>query len=57
MLGLLKAVRAFDSTRGVPFEAFARMCITRRVYTAVSAASAEKHELLNHSENLVKVSF
>lgn len=56
MLGLLKAVRAFDLTRGVPFEAFARMCITRRVYTAVSAASAEKHELLNHSENLVKVS-
>lgn len=54
MLGLLKAVRAFDVSRGVPFEAFARMCITRRVYTAVSAASAEKHELLNHSENLAK---
>lgn len=54
MLGLVKAIRAFDVKRGVPFEAFARICITRRVYTAVSAALAEKHELLNHSENIVK---
>ncbi len=55
MLGLLKAVRAFSPERGTPFEAFARMCITRRIFTAVTAASAVKHEPLNHSENIAKI--
>lgn len=54
MLGLLKAVRTYEPTRGVPFEAFARLCVTRRVYSAVSAAAADKHEPLNHSEDLAK---
>lgn len=54
MLGLLKAVRAYEAERGVPFEAFARMCVTRRVYSAVSAAVADKHEPLNRSEDLAK---
>lgn len=54
MLGLLKAVRAYEAERGVPFEAFARMCVTRRVYSAVSAAAADKHEPLNRSEDLAK---
>lgn len=54
MLGLLKAVRAYAPERNVPFEAFARMCITRRIYSAVSAASAAKHEPLNHSENMAE---
>lgn len=31
MLGLLKAVRAFDERKGVPFEAFAHLCIKRRL--------------------------
>ncbi|MDO4174380.1 MAG: sigma-70 family RNA polymerase sigma factor [Eubacteriales bacterium] len=54
MLGFLKAVRAYEKARNVPFEAFARMCIIRRVYTAVTAASAAKHEPLNHSESIAK---
>lgn len=54
MLGLLNAVRAYNSDRGVPFEAFARMCITRRIYSAVKSASAAKHEPLNHSESIAK---
>ena len=54
MLGLLHAIRAFDAERGVPFEAFARMCIVRRIYSAVKAASAAKHEPLNRSENIAK---
>lgn len=54
MLGFLKAVRAYEKARNVPFEAFARMCITRRVYSAVTAASAAKHEPLNHSESIAK---
>ena len=54
MLGLLKAIRAFRPEQGVPFEAFARMCIVRRIYTAVKAATAAKHEPLNHSKTIAK---
>lgn len=54
MLGLLKAVRAFSPERGVPFEAFARMCVMRRIYSAVSEASAAKHEPLNRAERIAK---
>lgn len=49
MLGLLAAVREFDESAGVPFEAFAYLCVTRKVYSAVRAASALKHEPLNRS--------
>ncbi len=32
-LGLYSAVQSFDSSRGVPFEAFAVLCIKRRMYS------------------------
>lgn len=54
MLGLLKAIRAFSPKNGVPFEAFARMCIVRQIYSAVRAAAAAKHEPLNHSESIAE---
>ena len=47
MLGLMKAIREFDSTKGVPFGVFARLCIQRKIYSATRAASARKHEPLN----------
>lgn len=49
MLGLLHAIREFDQTNGTPFEAFARLCVTRRIYSAVRAAAALKHDPLNRS--------
>ena len=55
MMGLLKAIRAFDGTRSVPFEAFARICIKRTLYSAVSAASAQQREVLSHSELFAKI--
>ncbi len=33
ILGLYSAVRSYDSSRGVPFEAFAVLCIKRKMYT------------------------
>ena len=35
LIGLIGAVRSFDSTVGVPFRAFAIMCIDRRIHSAV----------------------
>ena len=57
MIGLIRAVREFDSEREVPFEAFARLCVTRKIYSAVRAASASKHEMLNHSISIEKPLF
>ena len=31
MLGLLNAVREYDESKGAPFGAFARLCITRKI--------------------------
>ncbi len=49
MLGLMQAIRDFDEKKGAPFSAYARLCVTRKVYSAVRSASAHKHEPLNHS--------
>ena len=57
MLGLWRAVLTFDTSRGTPFEAYARVCITRRIFSAVRDARALKHEPLNSSLSLAKPLF
>ena len=42
MLGLLSAIRGFDSGRGVPFEAYAELCVRRRIYSALRRLSADR---------------
>lgn len=49
MLGLLTAIRGFDSGRDTSFRTFAEICIRSRLYTAIRAAQGEKHSPLNHS--------
>jgi len=48
MLGLMQAIRDYDEKRGTPFSAYARVCVTRKVYSAVRSALAHKHDPLNH---------
>lgn len=52
MFGLLSAIRSFDSARGVPFEAFARVCILNRIQSAIRIASSDRHQPLNQSESI-----
>lgn len=52
MIGLVKAIRAFDASLGIPFEAFARICVRREIFKAIRGAAAEKHLPLNHSQSL-----
>ena len=52
MLGLLNAVREYDESKGAPFGAFARLCITRKIYSAVKAAASLKHDPLNQSMSI-----
>ncbi|MDP9066757.1 MAG: RNA polymerase sporulation sigma factor SigH [Actinomycetota bacterium] len=47
MIGLYKAVRDFDLAQDTPFRAFAEMCISRQIHTAVKGANRQKHQPLN----------
>lgn len=47
MLGLFKAVRDYRPEKEVSFETFARLCISRQLYSAVQAAGRQKHVPLN----------
>ncbi len=47
MIGLFKAVRDFKEDRQSGFRAFAELCITRQIITAIKTATRQKHEPLN----------
>lgn len=47
MIGLFKAIRDFDPTRGVSFAGFADVCIHRQIQTAVKTANRKKHDALH----------
>ena len=47
MIGLYKAVRDYKIERLASFRAFAELCITRQIITAIKAATRQKHQPLN----------
>jgi RNA polymerase sporulation-specific sigma factor len=47
MIGLYKAVRDFREDRETSFKAFAEVCITRQIITAIKTATRQKHAPLN----------
>lgn len=47
LLGLLDAIREFDSRRDAAFPTFARICVQNRLRSAVRSAAREKHMALN----------
>lgn len=57
MIGLFKAVRDYKPEKQIPFKAFADICITRQVITAVKAATRQKHIPLNSYVSLNKKVF
>jgi len=52
MIGLFKAIRDFRHDRQSSFRAFAELCITRQIMTAVKLACRRKHQPLNRSVSL-----
>jgi RNA polymerase sporulation-specific sigma factor len=52
MIGLYKAIRDFDSAQETPFRAFAELCISRQILTAIKTANRNKHQPLNSSISL-----
>jgi RNA polymerase sporulation-specific sigma factor len=47
MIGLYKAVRDFNPDLASSFRAFAELCITRQIITAIKTATRQKHGPLN----------
>ena len=54
MIGLYKAIRDFRGDRLSSFRAFAELCITRQIITAIKTATRQKHIPLNSYISLNK---
>ena len=57
MIGLYKAIRDFRVEKLSSFRAFAELCITRQIITAIKTATRLKHTPLNDSISLSKPTF
>ena len=47
MIGLYKAIRDYRVDRSASFHAFAELCVTRQIITAIKTATRQKHIPLN----------
>ena len=54
MIGLYKAIRDFRADRQASFRAFAELCVTRQIITAIKTATRQKHIPLNSYVSLNK---
>lgn len=54
MIGLYKAIRDFKEDKLSSFKAFAELCITRQIITAIKTATRQKHIPLNSYISLNK---
>ena len=54
MIGLYKAVRDFRTDKLASFRAFAELCVTRQIITAIKTATRQKHIPLNSYVSLNK---
>ena len=57
MIGIYKAIRDYRSDRLASFRAFAELCITRQIITAIKTATRQKHIPLNSYVSLNKPVF
>lgn len=54
MIGLYKAIRDFNPEKLSSFKAFAELCVTRQIITAIKTATRQKHIPLNTYVSLNK---
>ncbi|AHA76056.1 RNA polymerase sigma-H factor [Bacillus subtilis PY79] len=57
MIGLYKSIRDFKEDKLTSFKAFAELCITRQIITAIKTATRQKHIPLNSYASLDKPIF
>lgn len=54
MIGLFKAIRDFNSEKDMSFRNFAELCISRHIYSAITASNRKKHSPLKDYVSLSK---
>ena len=54
MIGLYKSIRDFNPEKSTSFKAFAEICVTRQIITAIKTATRQKHIPLNTYVSLNK---
>lgn len=54
MIGLIKAIRDYKPDKETSFKAFAEICVTRQIISAIKAATRQKHTPLNTYVSLSK---
>ena len=52
MIGLYKAIRGFDEKKESSFSHFAKLSVTRQMYTAIEASNRKKNAPLNSSVSI-----
>jgi RNA polymerase sporulation-specific sigma factor len=57
MIGLYKAIRDYRDDRQASFRAFAEICVTRQMITAIKTATRQKHTPLNSAVSLSRPVF
>lgn len=57
MIGLYKATRDYKPSRLASFRAFAELCVTRQIITAIKSATRQKHQALNNYVSLSKPAY
>ena len=55
MIGLFKAVQDYDPEQRTSFFSFAKLCITRQMYSAIEASRRKKHGPLNSYVSLYEL--
>lgn len=55
LIGLYKATRDYQVDRQASFRAFAELCITRQIITAIKTATRQKHQPLNQYVSISSV--
>src|SRR5699024_5361158 len=55
MIGLYKAIRDYNATKLASFKAFAELCVTRQIITAIKTATRQKHTPLNSYVSLTSL--
>ena len=54
MIGFYKAIRDYNTDKSTSFKAFAEICVTRQIITAIKTATRQKHIPLNTYVSLNK---
>ncbi len=54
MLGLFKAIRRYDPEREAAFATYARLLISRQIYSAIASSQRQKHQALNQSVSMTE---